>query len=382
MNQSTTAGVAVPGATGRAPRRNRQVAAQVYCEAAFPRDRSARLCQGQRSARRWRRNPLVTPSNATKRVRCREHPPIEDCWLAEHIRLWQGGFDLAHLLGLRSPGDAIPAPIRLALAGQPTRSRLARLPLNAFQNIARGAGSEFVDCDADINANAIHCFRHVVACVTRQVLPQRIAKKLTAGALGAPRPPLRRFEDVVWYRYCCFHTKSITTPSNKVKRKCTEEKVNGMSRSLLPKCFQQLAVKNALIFGYQPQPERASRGADQPIGEILRKSVWKHCRQRGDLRRSFVDDNAGIFYNRSHAGFHRSGCAQSPMREQHGQFPKADRRNRYSSRFGCFSNRGSGAARQALGIDCKPNQNMRVEQNHVNRLSEPWGRLEALLCRP
>ena len=266
MNQSTTAGVAVPGATDRASRLSPPVAARVCRAAAFLHGRSARPYLGQRSARRWRRNPSAIPSNARKRVRCLAHPPIEGCWSAEHIRPSRGGFDSAHRLGQRSPGGASRAPIPLALVGTPTRPRLARLPLNALQNIGRGARCELVDCDADINVNTIHCFRHVVACVTRQVLSQRIAKKLTAGAFGAPRPPLRRFEDVVWYRYCCFHTKSMTTLSSKVKRKCTGERVSGMSRSRLPNRFQQATIKKALILCQQRQPERTSGGADQPIG--------------------------------------------------------------------------------------------------------------------
>ena len=134
-------------ASDLAPRLSPPVAARVCRAATFQRGRSARPYLGQRSARRWRRNPLVTPSIARKRARCLAHPPIEGYWSAEHIQQSRGGFDLAHHLEQRSPGGANPAPIRSALAGQPTRPRLARLPLNAFQNIARGARCKFVCAD-------------------------------------------------------------------------------------------------------------------------------------------------------------------------------------------------------------------------------------------
>ncbi len=210
MSQSTTSGIAVPNASAPALRRYRQVAVRVCCAAAFLRGRSASLCQGQRSATRWRRNPLAGPSNALRKVRCQVHPPSEGRWSAEHIRRWRGGFDLARRLGRRSPGAASLAPSPLVRVNRPARSRLARLPIDAFQNIARCACSEFIDTGADVNANAIHRFHHIVGRVACQVFPDRIAKKLAAGPFGAPGQPLRAFEDIVWNRYRCFHTKSIT----------------------------------------------------------------------------------------------------------------------------------------------------------------------------
>ena len=88
-------------------------------------------------------------------------------------------------------------------------SGLARLPLDSLQNIARRARSKFVCSDADLSANTIHRFRHVVGRVTRQVLFQSIAKKLAAGTSGALSQPFCPFKDVVRDRYRCFHTKSI-----------------------------------------------------------------------------------------------------------------------------------------------------------------------------
>lgn len=210
MSQSTTSGIAVPNASAPALRRYRQVAVRVCCAAAFLRGRSASLCQGQRSATRWRRNPLVALSNALRRARYRVHRPIEGYWSAERIRQWRGGFDLARRFGRQLPVDASQVLIRLVPVSRPTRSRLARLPIDAFQNIARCACSEFIDTGADVNANAIHRFRHIVGRVACQVFPDRIAKKLAARAFGAPSQPLRAFEDIVWNRYRCFHTKSIT----------------------------------------------------------------------------------------------------------------------------------------------------------------------------
>ena len=211
---------AAPNASGLASRLPPPGAARVCRAAAFRRGPSAMPCRGQRSARRWRRNPLVTPSNAGKRARCRGHLPNEGHWSAGYIQQSRGGFDLAHRLGQRSPGDANLAPIRLARVSRPTRSRLARLPLDAFQNIARCPRGEFVcaDADADFGANAIHCFGHVISCVARQVFFRCIAKKLAARTFGASSQPLHIFEDIVRDRYRCFHTKSMTRFSEKIKR--------------------------------------------------------------------------------------------------------------------------------------------------------------------
>jgi hypothetical protein len=147
-----------------------------------------------------------------------------------------------------------------------------------------------------------------------------------------------------------------------------------------PNRFHQLAIENTLIFRQQRQPERAGRGADQAVCGILRKSFREHCRQRSNLGRNFMDDNAGIFNDRSDAGFDCSRCAQSTVREQHGKFPKADRRDRYAARFRCFSNRGGGTARQAFGFYCQPNPDVGVEQDHLNRPSRLWDQPVALQC--
>lgn len=216
----------MPNAIDQAPRRYRQVAARVCCAAACPRGRLARPYQGRRFATRWRRNLLATPSNARRRVRYPAQPPIEGYWSAEHIRRWRGSFGLVRRLGRRSPGDANQAPILLVPVNRPTRSRLAKLPLNAFQNIARCARSEFVDTGADVSAHAIHRFRHIVRRVARQVFLHRIAKKLAAGTFGAPGQPFRPFEHVVWDRYRSFHTKSITTFGDDFKRKNIRDVIN------------------------------------------------------------------------------------------------------------------------------------------------------------
>ena len=104
--------------------------------------------------------------------------------------------------------------------------RLARLPLDSLQNIARRARSKFVCSDADLSANTIHRLRHVVGGVTRQVLFQSIAKKLAAGTFGALSQPFCPFEDVVWDRYRCFHTKSITRMCYEVDRRNARDVCN------------------------------------------------------------------------------------------------------------------------------------------------------------
>ena len=210
-------------ANGPAPRRYLRVAARVCPEAVSQRDLSAMPYPGLRSTTRWRRNPLATPSNVRRGVRCLAHPPIEGCWSAEHTRQWRRGFDLARRLGQQSPGDASQAPIQLAPASRPTRSRLAKLPLDSLKDIARRARSEFVCSDADLSANTIHCLRHIVGRMTRQILLQSIAKKLAAGTFGAFSQPFRPFEDVVRDRYCCFHTKSITSANIEVNRRSVRE---------------------------------------------------------------------------------------------------------------------------------------------------------------
>jgi hypothetical protein len=159
-------------------------------------------------------------------VRCLAHPPIEGYWSAEHIRRWRGGFDLVRRLGQLLPVDASRTLIQLAPVSQPTRSRLARLPIDAFQNIARCALSELIDTDTDVNANAIHRFGHVVSRVARQVFLHGIAKKLAAGTFGTPGQPLRPFEDFVWDRYRSFHTKSITMLNEEFKRRNAREVIN------------------------------------------------------------------------------------------------------------------------------------------------------------
>ena len=209
----------MPNATDLAPRRYLPVAARVCREAASRRGLSAMPYPGLRSATRWRRNPLATPSNVRRGVRCLAHPPNEGCWSAEHTRQWRRGFDLVRRLGQLSQGGASRAPIQLAPAGRPTRSHPARLPLDSLQNIARRARSKFVCSDADLSANTIHRFRHVVGRVTRQVLFQSIAKNLAAGTFGALSQPFRSFEDVVRDRYRSFHTKSITRLYDEVNRR-------------------------------------------------------------------------------------------------------------------------------------------------------------------
>lgn len=104
-------------------------------------------------------------------------------------------------------------------AGRPTRSHLANLPLDSLQNIGRRARSEFVCTDADLSANPIHRFRHVIGRMTRQILFQSIAKELAAGPFGASSQPFHPFEDVVWNRYRRFHTKSITRMCYEVDRR-------------------------------------------------------------------------------------------------------------------------------------------------------------------
>jgi hypothetical protein len=81
------------------------------------------------------------------------------------------------------------ATIRDTLAtesfGNPVK-RAAKLPIDTLQNISRCARSEFVYRGANVNANTIHRFRHVVDRMTRQVFLHSIAKKLAAGAFSAP----------------------------------------------------------------------------------------------------------------------------------------------------------------------------------------------------
>jgi hypothetical protein len=136
----------------------------------------------------------------------------------------------------------------------------------------------------------------------------------------------------------------------------------------------QLVFEYGLIFCHKRHSKQMSGSADQAVGRILRKRLREHGRQHGKLRRNLVDDNPSIFDDRSNAGFDRAWRAQAPMREQHGQLPKADRGNRYAARFGCFSNRGGGAARQAFGLDCQPNPDLHIGRDHLNRLSKPCGR--------
>lgn len=209
----------MPNAIDLAPRRYLPVAARVCREAASRRGLSAMPYPGLRSATRWRRNPLATPSNVRRGVRYLAHLPIEGCWSAEHTRQWRRGFDLARRLGQLLLGDASRGPIQLAPAGRPTRPLPAKLPLDSLKNIARRARRKFICSDADLDANTIHCLRHVVGRVTRQILLQSIAEKLAAGTFGALSQPFRPFEDVVWYRYRRFHTKSITRSDIEVNRR-------------------------------------------------------------------------------------------------------------------------------------------------------------------
>ena len=220
MSRSITRKIAATTASDRVRRRYQRTAERVCCVVVSPRGRSARPYLGRRSATRWRRNPSAILSNAQRRVRCLAHLPIEGCWLTEHKQRLRRDFDLARRLEQRSPVDASQDPIRLARVSRPTRSRLARLPLDAFQNIARCPRGEFVcaDADADFGANAIHCLGHVISCVARQVFFRCIAKKLAARTFGASSQPLHIFEDIVRDRYRCFHTKSMTRFSEKIKR--------------------------------------------------------------------------------------------------------------------------------------------------------------------
>jgi hypothetical protein len=98
----------------------------------------------------------------------------------------------------------------LAPEDQPTKLRLAKLPLDFLQRRSRCFGAKFVFPNANVSANSIHRLRHIVSVVTRQVLLQRIADELTTGTLGPLSHSFSTLKYFVWNRDRRFHTKSIT----------------------------------------------------------------------------------------------------------------------------------------------------------------------------
>jgi len=126
---------------------------------------------------------------------------------------------------LQRRGHCGGAYFRYGTVDRPTRLHPGRLPLDSLQNIARRARGEFICSDADLSANTIHCFRHVIGRMTRQILFQRIANKLAAGTFGASSQPFRPFEDVVRDRYRCLQTKRITRMCYEVNRRNSRDVV-------------------------------------------------------------------------------------------------------------------------------------------------------------
>lgn len=170
---------------GPAPRRCPRGPGQSLRESAFLADPSAVPCRASRFERRSRQSPLGVRFGARQEARCQVHLPNGDGWLAGHKQQWQCGNGLASRLARQRPDGEVRDPIRLVPVSQPTKSRPAKLPLNAFQHSAGAGRYKFVVTQTQLVADTIHRVGYVVTAVPCQVLLQRVANQLIAGSPGS-----------------------------------------------------------------------------------------------------------------------------------------------------------------------------------------------------
>jgi len=190
--------------------RFRIAAVQLWRARACRRARLTALCPRLRVATRSPRNPSANRSNEQPGADCRARPPSGDCSSMARIRLLRRGCGSKRHLEQRRRGGESPVRIRSARADLPTRFRLARLPLDALKQAARGRRYKRVRLNAKLRANAIHGFGDFIGAVARQVLFQGVTEKLASGALRPARQALGALKNLVRNGDRCFHTKSIT----------------------------------------------------------------------------------------------------------------------------------------------------------------------------